>query len=390
MDFFDQSLVDKFSSDYGSTIKLYKLSEMFNLFKIKSRSYRTFLSQIIKDSCAANIGDNYRNNLSASFMAHSDKFDFIAVASSEIKAEETAETKYNKIQGFMIVEKGECQTYPDNYCVNLICTRSSVGNILMALYIYIIIQRDDILEKIGLLELANAYFNVGGLCLYAKYNFKFDPHLSNDTCFRYFTPNLPMIANIQEYGGTKDEKTARLMDILKNNKGSFDKPSICAARGIKQKLLGLVSNLHLSKYVNMSLKMGEQNDVDLYEYVYGLYTTPQTVTDGTEIDYKLLLKKINNDYGGVDNFIDNNVIDNIDDTKATELVELVVKPPIPAITVLPPPPAATTGRPIRSTRSPIRSTRSSTRTTPFGGKRRSRRKNKSRKKKRTKRRNKKN
>ena len=105
MDFFDQSLVDKFSSDYGSTIKLYKLSEMFNLFKIKSRSYRTFLSQIIKDSCAANIGDGYRNSLSASFMAHSDKFDFIAVASSEIKAEETAETKYNKIQGFMIVEK---------------------------------------------------------------------------------------------------------------------------------------------------------------------------------------------------------------------------------------------------------------------------------------------
>jgi hypothetical protein len=336
MVFFNKNLVDQFMVDYGSTVKLYILSDLFTLFKIKKKSYRTFLAEIIKDSCAGNIGDGYRNDLSIKFIIRNpENYDFIAVASSEIDIDEEKQLKYNKIQGFMIVQRGECQTYPDNYCVNLICTKSSVGNILMALYIYIIIQNDDFVNKIGLLELANAYINAGGLCLYAKYGFKFDPNLSNNTCFPYFTPNLPMIANIEEYGESKEDKISRLLSILKTGSRSFDKPSICSVRGIKQKLLGFVLNLQLSNYVDKSLKMGETNDKDQDEYLYGIYNNPHKVPEGN-IDYKILLEKIESEYGGVDNFIDRGIND-INDDQASELVNLVFKPQSQEVKAVVPP-----------------------------------------------------
>lgn len=334
MIFFDKSLVDKFAVDYGSTMIFYSYSELFTLFKAPIKKIRTTLARIIKDSCAANIGDAYSETLSENCIKYPDHFDFIAVASSEIDINEEIQLKYNKIQGFMIVERGECQTYPDNYCVNLICTKSSVGNILMALYIYIIIQRDDIINKIGLLELANAYYNVGGLCLYTKYGFKFDPHLSNEICYPHFTPNLPMIANIEEYGESKEDKTSRLMSILKTGSGSFEKPSICSVRGNKQKLLGLVLNLQISKYVDMSSRITEKKDKDQYKYIYGIYNIPQTVRDGTKIDYKKLLEIIESEYGGVETFIESGIND-INEDQATKLIKLVVTPPIEEIKIVP-------------------------------------------------------
>jgi hypothetical protein len=335
MNYFDKSLVDKFAADYGSTMIFYSYSELFILFKIPSKSRRTFLQKIIQDSCAENIGDTYSKTLSEDYIKYSDNFDFIAVASSEIDINEEIQSKYNKIQGFMIVERGECQTYPDNYCVNLICTKSSVGNILMALYIYIIIQRDDIINKIGLLELANAYYNVGGLCLYTKYGFKFDPHLSNEICYPDFTPNLPMIANIEEYGESKEDKTSRLMSILKTGSGSFEKPRICAIRGNKQKLLGFVLNLQISKYVNMSSRITEKEDKNQFKYIYGIYNKPLTVRDGSIIDYKKLLEIIESEYGGVETFIESG-INEINEDQATELIKLVVTPPVEEIKIMVP------------------------------------------------------
>jgi hypothetical protein len=92
------------------------------------------------------------------------------------------------------------------------------------------------------LELANSYYNIGGLCLYAKYGFEFDSGLfvehdpdQDPPCFD-FPANLPMLVNIESYGTNKAEQITRLFNIGKN---PFNKPLVCNLRGNKQKLLAI-------------------------------------------------------------------------------------------------------------------------------------------------------
>lgn len=107
------------------------------------------------------------------------------------------EKKLRSVVGFMIVQKGECSSFPEDYAVNLICVRNGVadgvGPILIGLYLYTILERLQTRGhlQLGLLELAGGYYNIEGLCLYSKFGFEPSINLAIRGCFP--SPgNMPM------------------------------------------------------------------------------------------------------------------------------------------------------------------------------------------------------
>jgi hypothetical protein len=169
--------------------------------------------------------------------------------------EEQFKEKLKMIVGFMIVSRGKCKIFPNDYILNLICTNmSGVGTILIGLYLYTILRHpivpmtgenllfsedleltgnsiayyekikksktfkknyrieskygidifkrkfmttDELIPTNGMaiLELSNSYYNYPGLCLYQKIGFEYDKSLfSKDPDIRciYDYGNLPM------------------------------------------------------------------------------------------------------------------------------------------------------------------------------------------------------
>jgi hypothetical protein len=321
--FFDRVLLDQFIARFPE-ISLYNINELLTLFSKNRRQKRlnTILNTIMGKTCQNNIGVGYRTKLSNE-LPTSKTHEIILISNSK-KVPEIEDD----FQGFMIVEKGECNTFPEIHCLNLICSKNQFGRWLIALYLYITIKRGD---DIGLLELGNAYYNVGGLCLYTKYGFKFAPDLSKEDCFKYFTPNLPMKVEVKDYGATEEEQIARLFRILTNteiNDESFTKPTICGIRGNRQKLLSLALNLQVTEeYVTR--EVDESKDKYLWEYQYGRYLSPYETSDGTIIDYNKLLNIIKTTpaYGNIDSFIELIQNDTINEDVAGELLTLVIQYP---------------------------------------------------------------
>jgi hypothetical protein len=103
------------------------------------------------------------------------------------------------VVGFLIVQKGECKTYPRDYSVNLICVRDGhdilqgAAQVLLGLYLYTILERQNTTGYLqrGLLELAGGYTNIKGLCLYSKFGFLPSMNLAIPDCFPY-AENMPM------------------------------------------------------------------------------------------------------------------------------------------------------------------------------------------------------
>jgi len=110
--------------------------------------------------------------------------------------------------GFIIVEKGKCKQYPEEFCVNLICARAEPtykkftgdkrqrvkGALLMGAYLYCLKKQG---KQMGILELADGYNNVSGFISYTKMGFAVNKRLYGPQCFA-LCENLPMSVSMAD------------------------------------------------------------------------------------------------------------------------------------------------------------------------------------------------
>ena len=237
------------------------------------------------------------------------------------------------VVGFIIVELGECKTYPYGYSINLICTNSKApagsGSILMGLYLYTILCHPDktdtkkimfpsgkgatnILDKpieseeaedttidisfttteplipvqqFGILELASAYTNPGGLCMYEKFGFQYTESMYGKKCFEDFN-NLPMLIDFNNKPGyaelSKEQKQQKVIEITAGSyKGTpFPKSKICNVRDFivtpagktiltrEQTLLGYLKTLKLLMDHDMSEVTGPNANLIIENLYY--------------------------------------------------------------------------------------------------------------------------
>jgi hypothetical protein len=100
--------------------------------------------------------------------------------------------KADRFCGFMVVSKGLCSHHPDAYIKTLTCSSCpGGGSLFMGLYLFTILKNPAIKDKVGLLEVAGAYYNPVAVCLNEKFGFRSDPSLFGESCFND-PNNLPM------------------------------------------------------------------------------------------------------------------------------------------------------------------------------------------------------
>jgi len=226
----------------------------------------------------------------------------ILVASTRIIEDVTLsiERRLEGVVAFIIVELGECKKYPSVYSINLICTNtataiSGTGSVLMGAFLYTILSHPNnrnpsnqisfpkgkgylsvtskrlssgrIIEnctfgsseplipvqQIAVLELASAYDNPGGLCMYEKFGFTYDQTMFSDDskgidCFSD-RDNLPMLIDFNSKPGYSEldnaGKKQKVVNITAGTDRGFPKSKICSLRGDYQKLLGMVKSVKL-------------------------------------------------------------------------------------------------------------------------------------------------
>lgn len=211
--------------------------------------------------------------------------------------------KFKLITGFAIVNRGKCKIHPNDYMLNLICTNTKgIGSVIIGLYLYSILKHpmttdyldifdDDSSELIdqlngnakmiykkikknkisnkykyekkygiqlykrkfktdepliptnglALLELANGYKNVSGLCSYEKFGFRYDKTMFSNNVFTECTDevgNIPMNiyfghdTNDPCYAGlSMQEKIYKVLNIsIGNSDEKCDRNYICDAK----------------------------------------------------------------------------------------------------------------------------------------------------------------
>jgi hypothetical protein len=165
--------------------------------------------------------------------------------------------------GFMITEANGCNItgYKDVPVLSLICTSNaankatlSPGRIMM--YTYVTALKNENI-KFGILELAYAYNNISGYCLYKK--FGFDENMALRECYSHLQ-SLPMsvfVPNIaQEQLDTVliHNKSFRIIDVLCDQKSKTDKIHSGNVKKEKEAALKLVqTNLKTYKPDELSV-----------------------------------------------------------------------------------------------------------------------------------------
>lgn len=237
MSFFTQDLANTFTTLMGGNYYLYTYTTLVQQNK------HNYLIRGLKGCCGANIGEEYLNRQHRELRKQTGQFDLVVILSNPLEKLTTTKVASSML-GFMIVQLGECSMYPDTYCVNLVCSQGK-GAVLLAFYLYCVNNNDMVNSKLGMLELASAYYNYGGLCLYSKYGFVHSPELFGSQCFPDYN-NLPMIVDLRTQYGDQHACNTRLKEILVLNRNGFDKPAVCSAsRGVKQELMGVALNIQM-------------------------------------------------------------------------------------------------------------------------------------------------
>jgi hypothetical protein len=142
------------------------------------------LYQQIGSICGIDVGRRYRANaLDDAIFSMKSNFDILFLQSKND----------DSVLGFVIAELGECAREPNVYAVNLICSKSGLGKLLLGACLYCIKFNEDVSEKKCILELAHAYKNTPGFFMYTKLGFNLDDSLigQEGDCF-FDNLHLPM------------------------------------------------------------------------------------------------------------------------------------------------------------------------------------------------------
>ena len=134
--------------------------------------------------CGSDVGRRYRaNSLDAAIFSMNPTFDILFLRSKA----------GDNVLGFIVAELGECAKEPNVYAVNLICSQSGLGKLLLGACLYCIKFNDNVSEKRCILELAHAYKNTPGFFMYTKLGFNLDDSLmeKEGVCF-FDILHLPM------------------------------------------------------------------------------------------------------------------------------------------------------------------------------------------------------
>ncbi len=337
------------------------------------------IDHLSKNVCS-DIGEKYsRNAVSCSLAVHYKKYrshinyyDILFLA-EDMDSSLPLKEKLDKIAGFIIVELGECKLYSKAYSIKLICSNkkiaiSGLGSILMGAYLFTILSHPESMQENSkiefpygkgyhqsvnngilfgtdepllpiqhkaILELADAYINSGGLCMYEKFGFKYNPEMyklkplynnvnpntnvkgiylpksetstitiskqtkkqkvnknalelslqSKDYCF-YDRHNLPMMIDFNThplYSSAPDKRQIIVNITLGAKYPAIEKSKICNIREpIKQKLLGYL------KFFILQLSEGYTYEQMLYDYE--TYYTEQSIK---YIDMSYLIRHLN-------------------------------------------------------------------------------------------------
>jgi hypothetical protein len=274
--FFTYTITNKYNitldNKLGTNI-IFNLDQFLNFCKTKfpelSSDYKIYLElqKLLPNLFCKSIGEKYVNKVLEKVFEINQETDYDICFLLNIDESKNPSIITDFIQGFAIVQRGECPKYPNTYCLNLLCGSSNnSGTILFGLYLYTIIshpKRDDtnlLKEKnvypesldeeyygspvshIALLELSGGYKNLAGLCLYSKFGLKEDIKLSGrfSNCFQDKF-NLPMIRHMNSLD------INQIINIVLRKDSGFTKPLLC--QYIDKKVQHTLSLLYTLKLI---------------------------------------------------------------------------------------------------------------------------------------------
>jgi hypothetical protein len=280
-----------------------RIAEKSSKYSTESNENMQKFLKILGSKICSKIGGTYAKSAvekAIDLTKNEEKFD-ILIASTRVMEDVTL-TMEQRLQGvvaFIIVELGECHKYPSAYSINLICANDAAitgtGSVLMAAFLYTILSHPDNtkptgkirfpkgdsflkvtsktlsngskiekctfgsveplvpVQQIAVLELASAYNNAGGLCMYEKFGFTYDQTMFSDVakgieCFND-RDNLPMLIDFYTKPGyaqlDKNGQKQKIVDILIGSDKGYPKSKICGVRGDYQRLLGMIKSIKL-------------------------------------------------------------------------------------------------------------------------------------------------
>lgn len=168
--------------------------------------------------------------------------------------------------GMLIIETGECKLagFEKTPVLRLICARSGEGTTLIYYYVQAMCYAYHKLNKkecrYGLLELADHYDNIRGLCAYDKFGFREDYSILRRNCFGV-PESLPMMVDLEKV--TYDDLDNVIASGYRIPQVKSPEP-LCSKRFIKNKSTENKQNKELEKRYNLYQKL-MKDDTSYYD-----------------------------------------------------------------------------------------------------------------------------
>lgn len=169
------------------TLGQFKGSKIFQSHNTASKKNK--LIEEIGSSCGDVVSTNYIEDSLNKVLYSDDPDPYIDVL--------FIKNNKQKIMGFIIAELGACTMRPQTYSINLVCSESGLGKLLVGACLYCIKFNENVATKACVLELAHAYRNTPAFFVYTRLGFNVDNSLIGSNCF-HDAIQLPMSVKLTD------------------------------------------------------------------------------------------------------------------------------------------------------------------------------------------------